>query len=129
MERRQFIHVTAAGIAGLGLSGGLCLPAAASSLRTLARPELLQFIGSQRVVEVGRAYRAAVRDESTVDDLTSAIMSGSRLSSKLTATSIRSRLAKQISDDFARQRTIELNGWILSLTEARQCALYSIVSA
>jgi hypothetical protein len=36
------------------------------------------------------------------------------------------RLDQQVQDDFARGRTVNVNGWILSVTEARQCALYSM---
>jgi hypothetical protein len=37
--------------------------------------------------------------------------------------SLRDHLALQIIRDFERHRTVEVSGWILSLTEARLCAL------
>ena len=35
----------------------------------------------------------------------------------------------QVRDDFAAGRTVLVGGWVLSVTEARQCALFSLVSA
>jgi hypothetical protein len=32
-----------------------------------------------------------------------------------------------IQRDFAEGRTVLLDGWVLSVTEARQCALYSLL--
>ena len=37
--------------------------------------------------------------------------------------------AEQVRRDFAEGRTVEVQGWVLSVTEARQCALYSLVRA
>lgn len=32
----------------------------------------------------------------------------------------------RIATDFEKDRTVMINGWLLSITEARQCALYSL---
>jgi hypothetical protein len=34
-------------------------------------------------------------------------------------------MAKQVRADFAEGHTVIVDGWLLSTTEARQCALYS----
>jgi len=34
-------------------------------------------------------------------------------------------IGDQIRDDFGAGRTVVVDGWLLSVTEARQCALYS----
>lgn len=36
------------------------------------------------------------------------------------------RICRQIEDDFACGKTVQLNGWILSETEARLCALVAV---
>ena len=36
-------------------------------------------------------------------------------------------IEKVIRNDFAAGRIIQLNGWILSVTEARQCALFALL--
>ena len=38
-------------------------------------------------------------------------------------------LNQHIFDDFKTGKTVTAAGWILSVTEARQCALYSILNA
>ena len=35
----------------------------------------------------------------------------------------------QVRDDFANGRTVLVNGWVLAVTEARQCALFSLAPA
>jgi hypothetical protein len=35
---------------------------------------------------------------------------------------------RQVTDDFAAGRTAVVDGWVLSVTEARQCALFSLLS-
>jgi hypothetical protein len=34
-----------------------------------------------------------------------------------------------VRGDFAHGRTVIVDGWILSVTEARQCALFSLLAA
>jgi len=36
-------------------------------------------------------------------------------------------LKKEIKNDFEKGNTVMIDGWILSVTEARQCALFSII--
>ena len=38
-------------------------------------------------------------------------------------------MARLVHDDFDDGRTVVVDGWILSATEARQCALYSLTQA
>lgn len=41
--------------------------------------------------------------------------------------SIREYLGNRIKNDFEKGNTVEINGWILSVTEARQCAYLSLM--
>jgi hypothetical protein len=41
---------------------------------------------------------------------------------------LRKRLRLQIRRDFAAERVVRVHGWILSITEARLCALAALVS-
>lgn len=128
MERRHFLTVTAAGTIGLSLSGAGWLPTGEPSLLVLARPELLTLLNGRTVADIGMAYRATHRHEDAADRIASAIIADAKLSVDLTNGAVGERLAEQIRNDFANHRTVQLKGWILSLTEARQCALYSIAS-
>lgn len=44
------------------------------------------------------------------------------------SSSSRARVRMAVRDDFAKGRTVILDGWVLSVTEARQCALFSILN-
>lgn len=126
MERRLFIRVAAAGAVGFGLSGPTLLKVPRDDVALLARPELLTILGRDRVVDIGSTYLAASPEEGAAS-LASAILSDARIMRGLPEAALHEGVAKQIRGDFARHRTVRLNGWILSVTEARQCALYSIL--
>jgi hypothetical protein len=38
-------------------------------------------------------------------------------------------VAELVRSDFAEGRTVVVHGWVLSVTEARQCALFSLLHA
>jgi hypothetical protein len=38
-------------------------------------------------------------------------------------------VAALVDGDFAAAHVVVVNGWVLSVTEARQCALYSVLHA
>lgn len=126
MERRHFLHVSAVAACGMGLSGAAWLSVEPSPV--LTRPELLDVLGSRTVADLGRAYRVAFRSESSEDALKEAILESTGRSSKLPPIELQERLSKQTRDEFANGRTVRINGWVLSVTEARQCALHSFTA-
>jgi hypothetical protein len=121
MDRRRFIHVTSAGMVVAVTSWG-CADSP-DDVRELAHPALLEMLGAERTREIGTRYRAAVPQESTAAALRSAISSSRRRGFAL---SFRRPIEVQVHDDFEDGRTILVGGWVLSQTEARQCALYSL---
>jgi hypothetical protein len=99
MDRRQFLQLSAVGV----VTGFTQAGTSHDSL------ELLPLLGPESVRELGRRYRemapaaapfAAGRWRASVDS---------------------------VRDDFAHGRTVLIDGWVLSLTEARQCALFSLL--
>ena len=123
MKRRHFFGITAGGAASL-----MCpAPAGAASAAVLSHPRLLELLQDRRLVrELGERYRALVPAESDADALTRAILPQAEASS---AAVLRDRLDDDVRRDFNAGRTVTVNGWILSVTEARQCALYSLQTA
>jgi hypothetical protein len=118
MKRRDFIGLAAAGTAGL------LLPATASFLPTPANPRLLDILHDEEVVrDIGCRYRELAPDE---DD--ARVLAGAILAQRpgTVSTALSARLDEQVKSDFAAGQTVKVNGWILSVTEARQCALYSL---
>jgi hypothetical protein len=131
MKRRKFIAVAAAGAAGVVLPafGRANEPIA----RALAHPRLLEIFHGERIVrELGCRYREKIPGESDADALAHAIMAGNFASGslpQLRAASLRRHVDEQVQRDFATGKTLTLDGWILSVTEARQCALFSLLPA
>ena len=105
MNRRRFLHLSALGVAA-GAAG------AGPEPQRYAPRELLDLLGPETVRRLGRRYRALVPAE---DFLSEALR--------------RRPTAHRVRDDFARGRTVVVMGWTLSATEARQCALFSLLPA
>ena len=134
MKRREFIGIAAVGAAGVVLP----TPSRAdtSLAAILSDPRLREVFRDERIVrELGRRYRDLVPAEDNADQLAQAILGESR--AQLYALdappserdNLRARLDEQVKRDFSDGRTVTLHGWILAVTEARQCALFSLLPA
>lgn len=116
------------GVAGFGLPAAAWSTNSYSSPRSLAEPELLHILGSRaRVRDIGASYRAAVPREDDVEILRNTITAGLGVPEPASESALGAHLKRQVGGDFAAGRTVVVNGWVLSVTEARQCALYSLL--
>ncbi|CAN5245285.1 hypothetical protein BH23GEM4_BH23GEM4_22410 [soil metagenome] len=125
MDRRQFLRLTAAG-AVVSLGSAACGGDAADELPKPAQPELVSVLGPETVREIGLHYREMVPGENDVGALRSAILTARPWTARLPWVSD-PPLAELVRDDFTEGRTILVRGWVLSATEARQCALFSLL--
>lgn len=98
------------------LAGGTLMAPVAAAFAAPPRvqpPALLAMLGSETAVrEIGWAYRAAFPAE---DD---AAVLAALLAVPDTSARVRA--------DFAAGRTVCMAGWVLAVTEARACALYTL---
>lgn len=124
MIRRDFLKLSLAATPAMALALNACRSGANSPQEALAQPESLYGIMDKNELQaVGKAYLA--QSPATADALRAQIL---MQSSPVTSASGTSRLiAEAVQQDFVNGRTIILNGWVLSLTEARQCALHTLV--
>ena len=120
MKRRQFFGITAGGAAIL-----MCPASAdAATSAVLSHPRLLELLQDRRLVrELGERYREMVPAEDDAGALARAILPSATESAR---ESLRTRIDDHVQDDFDSGRTVTLKGWVLAVTEARQCALYSL---
>lgn len=123
MHRRSFLRLAGSGFAALvGLAG--CVRSGPEA-EAFARPDLLDLFGNEQDVRaLGAAYRAAFPSEDGEDALRAALASDTAAAADLPEA-----LRMRVRQDFEEGRTVELDGWILSVTEARQCALFSLLFA
>jgi hypothetical protein len=96
----------------------------------LVHPALLsRLCDTQTIREIGAAYRSERPDESQEDklkDLLLADSSGNAGLGTMDSLGMTQLLERNVRQDFASGKTIQIKGWVLSTTEARQCALYSL---
>jgi hypothetical protein len=123
MKRRNFILSAAAGIGAVGISTYYFMRGVEFDI-VLARPvSLAPILNAQAIHTIGNRYRADTPGETSTRSLVRV----------LNATlperngSVASRLEETITNDFATGKTVLVDGWILSVTEARQCALASTI--
>ena len=90
----------------------------------IAEPFFLSHIwDSESIIDSGNKYLSAAENEKDEQALVKHILKGNSSSESESMQNIN----KQISDDFKNDQTILVDGWILSITEARQCGLYSLI--
>jgi hypothetical protein len=127
LDRRRFVQITAAGVLA-SLTTTAWASDAVAEVGALDRPELLTMLGPDRVREIGTRYRAVTPSENILGSLRDAISNTERRT-LLHRWSPRWSIENQIRNDFAAGRTVLVDGWVLSATEARQCALFSLASS
>lgn len=125
MIRRDFLKLTLAATPAMALALNACHPGAASPQEALAQPESLYGIMDKAELQaIGKAYLAQFK--STKEALQTQIL-GQNPDPGSSASGTSRQIAAAVQQDFAAGRTIILNGWVLSLTEARQCALHTLI--
>jgi|ERR1700744_1206020 len=126
MQRRTFIHLSAY------TAIALTLPALDSCGvntidKVLSQPLFFaHLVDTKTINEAGKAYRKLFPTENSQSTLKNLLLGDSSQSDKKL---IQKRLDEQVEQDFKAGKIVTAKGWVLSVTEARQCALYSILSA
>ena len=124
MNRRQFLRTASASTIALGLPASVGWNAQTHAPHLLARPGLISMLGESRVLALGTRYREAFPDENDPTVLCQGILRQHR-----PAVFTPTTLKQQIQSDFQDGRMVQLDGWVLAITEARQCALFSLFNA
>lgn len=120
IDRRRFVQLGAVCAVAALTNATYGTSADAYDLHALARPDLLSLLGPNSVHEIGVRYRELVHPESQIGALHAAL----RLQ-----WAPHQSIAQLVRDDFGCGRTVLVDGWVLAVTEARQCALFSLLPA
>jgi len=123
MKRNKFLILSGLGITAVAVPTWYYKFYKLDNDQILAQPELLsQLWDGPAIAQIGTLYRQQFADENSKPRLLAHLMV---FTSTDTAITIQ-QLEKQITDDYKQENTVLLDGWILSRTEARQCALFSL---
>jgi hypothetical protein len=128
MKRRTFI------IAAIATSGAVAVSAVAFICRKqghynpLSTPDILSsFCDKDTISAIGTRYLRDVPAEAQEQKLHDLILTD-QAGKKLTSSdniAVSNWVNEQARQDFMSNRILTINGWVISLTEARQCALLS----
>lgn len=130
MHRRNFLVLTASGLALALTPWGL----SSCNSRTkwsevLAMPFMLgRFCAEEELLTLGDMYLKIQKVETSEDVLIEKLLllPDDRLFEPASEAELQSYLTRQIENDFEKDDTLVIDGWVISRTEARQCALYSL---
>ena len=128
MQRRVFIQLSAYTAAALALP--FTNGCATKPMDVEAQPLFFShLVDAKTITEAGRAYRKANKNEDDENKLKTLLLATNGLSASSDDKTIRSMLDSNVKSDFKTGKVTMVNGWVLSLTEARQCALFSILQS
>ncbi len=129
MRRRKFIQIAAYSAAAISvplLNGCSEKPINAA----IAQPQFLAHIfDAKTMLETGQAYLKQVPEENNKNKLADLLINNSSVTSTSGAKAVYTIMDKKVRQDFETNKIAVVNGWILSITEARQCALLSLMKS
>ena len=125
MQRRIFIHLSA--YTALALSLPFAEGCSTSPESVASEPFLFSKLADWKTIaEAGIAYRKKFPKEDDRTVLHNLLIGINTVQNK---SAIERHLNDHVLADFKTGKTVTAAGWVLSLTEGRQCALYSILNA
>lgn len=123
MKRRQFMLWSGLGISAIAIPTWYYKFYTPEYDQLLTEPELLSHIWDGTIIgDIGETYRKQFSDENSKRKLAKLLSNYASTESTTTIEMLR----QQIADDYSQENTVMVDGWILSRTEARQCALFSL---
>lgn len=131
MNRRQFIQSSYFFASILAFSSLTCNKANKKD-ELLRKPEMLSEICSEEVIrEIGLQYRRQSnigKDENVLKNRILMTLIGRKLLTDFSTSDLNKMVLKKVQKDFEDGNYKIINGWIISETEAMQCALFSFSS-
>jgi len=127
MKRSLFIYYTLLGSATVAFPALRCTNNNYKKL--LSQPLFLSHICSASDLrEIGKSYRkqTGINAQEQLEKKIMQATNGRSISIYSSESSINSFLNNKIKMDFISGKTFVIKGWILSETEAQQCALFSL---
>ena len=127
MKRRDFIQFSAFATAATSFPLlHSCKPSI--NERALLQPVFLSRLFDETTIrDAGKAYLQKKPAENDDDKLIRLLAGNSSIANSADEKTIHQFLDEKIKHDFETGNTVLVKGWVLAVTEARQCALFSRV--
>lgn len=128
MKRRLFIATTSIAVIGLPVAYYFKKNMGKGDPLTTA-DMLSHFCDARTLKDIGLTYRKLVPAENEKQKLTDILLinkEGKKLKPS-DESAIEKLISEKIHEDFLTHQTLVLNQWVISVTEARQCALFSFI--
>ncbi|HEY6977247.1 MAG TPA: hypothetical protein VH396_13215 [Chitinophagaceae bacterium] len=127
MKRRKFIQLSAFAAATVSFPF-LHSCSSPAGEHKMSQPVFLSRLFDENMIrEAGKAYLQKTPSENDDDKLVQLLADNSSIVNSTDEKAIHQYLDKKINHDFETGKTVLVKGWVLAVTEARQCALYSLI--
>lgn len=124
MDRKKFILLTGLGVSAVAIPTWYFSSRYFEYDKSISEPVFLSHIWDNSTInEIGKEYRNQFSQEKYERDLVDILSNNMEVNSVTTPI----MLQEQITEDYQKGNTVMIDGWILSKTEARQCALFSLI--
>jgi len=126
MKRRNFIGLSSLLTAGLMIPLTSCGSNDSDVEFLLSRPLMLSnFLDEDGILKIGTEYIKLNSVENSADVLQEALVNSFDINKDMN--NLYGIIDLQIEKDFTEHDLLLLNGWVISRTEARQCALFTLI--
>jgi hypothetical protein len=130
MKRKKFLIISAVAVAAVAVPVAIKLRDHKKVRnRPMEEPRILgNFCNDEDIREIGMDYRKRVPDEAEKQKLVELLLKNDS-GKKINSTDIHEVsdwLDEKTDQEFKADNTLIVAGWVVSVTEARQCALYSL---
>jgi len=123
MKRRNFVLLASAGVVAVSIPAvNHFFYSIPDYNKKLSSPQLLSLIWDEAtILSIGSKYREKFHEENSERALARALFLDP-------ANQSFDKLAEMTQADFSQGKTVIIDGWVLSQTEARQCALHHLLN-
>lgn len=129
MNRTEFLRLSAFAAAAVGFPLLSSCNSGKKDQKQWADPEFLsRLFDRETIIKAGNEYLKKNPDENDAGKLTGLLLGESSVSALTDEKAIHQFLLEKIQKDFADGNTVMVQGWVLSATEARQCALFALLN-
>ncbi|WP_336513820.1 hypothetical protein [Pollutibacter soli] len=130
MNRTEFLRLSAFAAAAISFPLLSSCNSGNNIQKSWADPKFLsRLFDRETIIKAGQDYLKKNPDENNPDKLVGILVDKNSVAELKDEKSVHQYLDEKIKKDFSDGNTVMVQGWILSKTEARQCALFALINS